>query len=67
MKLRIATAFVASLSIMPAANALDQNLPAYQTVPGISGQIRSVGSDTLNEAMELWVKGIQRASIRMPK
>jgi phosphate transport system substrate-binding protein len=57
MKLRIATAFVASLSIIPAAKALDQNLPAYQPVPGISGQIRSVGSDTLNEDMERWAKG----------
>jgi phosphate transport system substrate-binding protein len=56
MKPTIATALVASLSIISAANALDQNLPAYQTVPGISGQIKSVGSDTLNEAMGLWVK-----------
>ena len=60
MKLRIATVFAASLSIMPAAKALDQNLPAYQTVPGISGQIKSVGSDTLHEAMELWVKGFNQ-------
>jgi phosphate transport system substrate-binding protein len=35
----------------------DQSLPAYQTVPGIAGQIKSVGSDTLNEDMELWAKG----------
>jgi len=57
MKLGIATAFVASLSIISTANALDQSLPAYQAVPGIAGQIKSVGSDTLNEDMELWVKG----------
>jgi phosphate transport system substrate-binding protein len=60
MKPTIATALVASLSIISAANALDQNLPAYQTVPGISGQIKSVGSDTLNEDMELWVKGFNQ-------
>ena len=61
MKPTIATALVASLAMIPAANALDQNLPAYQTVPGISGQIKSVGSDTLNEDMELWVKGFNQA------
>jgi phosphate transport system substrate-binding protein len=57
MKPGIAAALVASLSMISAANAMDQNLPAYQTVPGISGQVKSVGSDTLNEDMELWVKG----------
>src|ERR1700722_1330437 len=60
MKPTIATALVASLAMIPAANALDQNLPAYQTVPGISGQIKSVGSDTLHEAVELWVKGFNQ-------
>jgi phosphate transport system substrate-binding protein len=45
----IATVLAANL----AAIALDANLPAYQVVSGISGQIKSVGSDTLNNEMEL--------------
>jgi phosphate transport system substrate-binding protein len=58
MKPRIvAVVFVAYLLAMPAAIALDQNLPVYKTAPGIAGQIKSVGSDTLNSAMELWAKG----------
>ncbi len=60
MKLRlIATALAANLLATTAAIALDSNLPAYQAVSGISGQIKSVGSDTLNNEMELWAKGFE--------
>ena len=43
----------------PAAIALDQNLPAYKPVSGVSGQFKSVGSDTLGNSMELWAKGFR--------
>jgi phosphate transport system substrate-binding protein len=57
MKPRTMTvALVAYVLTMPAAIALDQNLPVYKTAPGIAGQIKSVGSDTLNSATELWAK-----------
>jgi phosphate transport system substrate-binding protein len=57
MKLKILSAtFVAYLPMMLPAVALDQNLPSYKPVAGISGQIRSVGSDTLDNTMELWAK-----------
>lgn len=44
-----------SLAITDAV-ALDQNLPPYQRVEGISGQIKSVGSDTLHNEMLRWSK-----------
>ena len=57
MKLRIfAAAIAVNLTGMSAALALDQSLPAYQAVTGISGQLKSVGSDTLNIEMTLWAK-----------
>ena len=57
MKLRIfAAAIAVNLTGMSAAIALDQRLPAYQAVTGISGHLKSVGSDTLNIAMTLWAK-----------
>jgi phosphate transport system substrate-binding protein len=60
MKLRlIATVLAANLAATTAAIALDANLPAYQTVSGVSGQINSVGSDTLNNEMALWAKGFE--------
>jgi phosphate transport system substrate-binding protein len=52
----LAAIAMCSLATAPAV-ALDQNLPDYKTVAGVSGQIKSVGSDTLGNAMELWVKG----------
>ena len=60
MKLRlIATALAANLVAITAAIALDANLPPYQAVSGISGEIKSVGSDTLNNEMALWAKGFE--------
>ena len=60
MKLRlIATALAANLVAITAAIALDADLPAYQAVSGISGQLKSVGSDTLNNEMAPWAKGFE--------
>ena len=60
MKLRlIAIVLAANLAATIAAIALDASLPAYQTVSGISGEIKSVGSDTLNNEMTLWAKGFE--------
>jgi phosphate transport system substrate-binding protein len=36
--------------------ALDPRLPVYQPVAGLSGSVRSVGSDTLNNEVKLWAK-----------
>jgi phosphate transport system substrate-binding protein len=33
---------------------VDENLPSYQVVGGVSGSIKSVGSDTMNNLMTLW-------------
>ncbi len=51
---------VLSMMAASAALALDQNLPAYQPVAEISGQLKSVGSDTLDREMQAWAKGFQR-------
>jgi phosphate transport system substrate-binding protein len=57
MNLRIfAAAIAVNLTGMSPTIALDQRLPAYQAVAGVSGQLKSVGSDTLNIAMTLWAK-----------
>jgi phosphate transport system substrate-binding protein len=40
-----------------AADAVDPALPSYVTVGGVSGDMRSVGSDTLNNLMQLWSEG----------
>lgn len=38
---------------------VDPQLPVYQTVSGISGTLKSIGSDTLNNLMTLWAEGFQ--------
>jgi phosphate transport system substrate-binding protein len=53
----LAGVVVAYLLATSAAVALDQNLPAYKAANGVGGQLKSVGSDTLGNAMGLWAKG----------
>jgi phosphate transport system substrate-binding protein len=54
-----ALALAANLLAISDAIALDPGLPAYQTVTGISGQFKSVGSDTLANEVALWAKGFK--------
>lgn len=36
---------------------IDPSLPDYRPVSGVSGRLKSVGSDTLNNLMTLWAEG----------
>ncbi|MDO8826581.1 MAG: phosphate-binding protein, partial [Methylophaga sp.] len=35
---------------------VDPNLPEYKSVSGVSGNLTSIGSDTLNNLMTLWAE-----------
>jgi len=59
MRLKLGALVAANMIAVSAAIALDQSLPAYHAVTGISGQIKSVGSDTLGHEMALWAKGFK--------
>ena len=54
----ILTIAVAALVAGPALGQVkvDEKLPDYKTVSGVSGTIKSVGSDTLNNLMTLWAE-----------
>jgi len=39
---------------------VDPALPAYQKVSGISGNLNSIGSDTMNNLMTLWAEGFAK-------
>ena len=43
-----------SLFTLIANATIDENLPNYKAVSGISGSLNTVGSDTLNNLMALW-------------
>ncbi|MDX1455417.1 MAG: phosphate ABC transporter substrate-binding protein PstS family protein [Gammaproteobacteria bacterium] len=57
---------LAALTSAPLATAgdegrVDPNLPAYEKAAGVSGNLSSVGSDTLNNLMTLWAEEFKRA------
>lgn len=63
MASKVGMALVAAATIASAAAAqvkVDERLPAYQPVQGVSGSIKSVGSDTLNNLMTLWAEGFKK-------
>ena len=39
---------------------LDPKLPAYKVAQGVSGNLKSVGSDTMNELMATWTEGFKK-------
>lgn len=59
---------VASLAVLALAAGptfgqavqLDPALTSYQKTSGISGNVNSIGSDTLNNLMTLWAEGFQK-------
>lgn len=38
---------------------VDAKLPAYKPVEGVSGSLKSIGSDTMNNLMTLWAEGFR--------
>ncbi|HEY5776015.1 MAG TPA: phosphate ABC transporter substrate-binding protein PstS family protein [Xanthomonadales bacterium] len=64
MNTRIA-AMLMSVTLFTATNVLaqapvDENLPAYEKTSGVSGNLSSVGSDTLANLMTLWAESFKR-------
>jgi phosphate transport system substrate-binding protein len=55
-KLISATAISAALAAGAAFADVDPDLPEYTAVSGISGNLSSIGSDTLNNLMTLWAE-----------
>ena len=50
-----------SASLSPAQTIqVDADLPRYEKVSGVSGNLNSIGSDTLNNLMTLWAEGFKK-------
>lgn len=59
---KVATLFTAMLCLALTtawAVEVDPQLPTYQKVSGVSGNLKSIGSDTLNNLMTLWTEGFR--------
>ncbi|MBI4911146.1 MAG: phosphate ABC transporter substrate-binding protein [Acidobacteria bacterium] len=59
-----AARLILSLSLAAGLSAqsvkVDPKLSTYKTVPGVSGTLNSIGSDTLNNLMAFWVESFNR-------
>lgn len=55
----VALALTGSLLAAQAAR-VDSGIPSYQKTSGVSGNVTSIGSDTLNNLMTLWAEGFRR-------
>lgn len=54
------TASLAGAGFTQAATAIDADIPNYQKSSGVSGNLSSVGSDTLANLMTLWAEEFKR-------
>ncbi|MBI3010343.1 MAG: PstS family phosphate ABC transporter substrate-binding protein [Candidatus Omnitrophica bacterium] len=61
MAVMLSGVVLAAAETAETAVMVDHNLPAYQRVGGISGNLSSIGSDTLNNLMTFWAEGFARA------
>lgn len=56
----LATLLGGASAVVAQAGKVDASIPGYSKVSGVSGNVSSVGSDTLNNAMTLWAEGFKK-------
>jgi len=52
---------LAAMNLNAEESHIDASVPNYETVSGVSGNLNSIGSDTLNNLMTLWAEGFKKA------
>jgi phosphate transport system substrate-binding protein len=57
----LTSALLGMLPTIAEESHIDPALPSYKAVSGISGNLNSMGSDTLNNLMTLWAEGFKKA------
>jgi phosphate transport system substrate-binding protein len=58
--LGLLTIFGVNAGLAQEAVKVDPNIPSYTKVSGVSGNINSIGSDTMNNLMTLWCEGFTK-------
>lgn len=59
--LSAAAAVISAARPVQAQVAVDKDLPSYKVTDGVSGTIKSVGSDTMNNLMTYWGEGFRKS------
>ena len=57
----LASAVIAAFPALAEESHIDPALPEYKVVSGVSGNLNSIGSDTLNNLMTLWAEGFKKS------
>lgn len=57
----LTSALLAAHSAIAQESHIDPALPEYKAVSGVSGNLNSMGSDSLNNQMTLWAEGFKKA------
>ncbi|MFA5183885.1 MAG: hypothetical protein WC405_21495, partial [Syntrophales bacterium] len=62
MKKAAASAVLIAAAVLSAQAQVqvDAGLPDYKAVQGVSGTIKGIGSDTMNNMMALWAEGFKK-------
>ncbi|MFG0252053.1 MAG: phosphate-binding protein, partial [Phycisphaerales bacterium JB038] len=58
--LGVVAGLTATSSVALGQVKVDPNMPEYRMAEGVSGTIKSVGSDTMNNLMALWAEGFRK-------
>ena len=56
----LSSALLAVLPAIAEESHIDAALPTYKSVSGVSGNLNSIGSDSLNNLMTLWAEGFKK-------
>jgi phosphate transport system substrate-binding protein len=59
--LQLTTATLLSVVAQAEKLSVDPEIKPYSTVSGVTGNLNSIGSDTLNNLMTLWAEGFKKA------
>jgi len=60
LKKTLVLSLLAAVSLVVQAAEIDQEIPEYERTSGVSGNLSSVGSDTLANLMTLWAEDFKR-------
>lgn len=56
----LAVALITALPVLAEESHIDAAMPGYKAVSGVSGNLNSIGSDSLNNLMTLWAEGFNK-------
>jgi phosphate transport system substrate-binding protein len=60
LRMALGASLVLSTASLGAQTKVDPKIPKYKPTSGVSGNLKSIGSDTMNNLMALWAEGFKK-------